>query len=304
MGMTIEQARKIERKFNRTAIPTEEDIFMYTEAMEYLIHEQNNPRDMLQLGGWYYEQKNFDLALKYYTMASAFDIDAADVCLGYIWYYGRTGQRDYEKAFHYYSKSMKRGNLVSTYKVADMYKNGYYVQKDYEKYKEIIGGLYPKVRNARNLNAPLPEVYTRLAGIRKDEGKLEDAVSLYLDAKDFLAQRISYSAFFGNLSIMKWLIDDLYEIIPFDPEDFDFYDLYYVLKQPASVAFYHEGKQQQLESVQEDGTLVIHFNDRWYRTRDDFFQKAVIGDEKLTAVYDDLYGFEVRFTDGTDQGQE
>ena len=56
--MTIEQAREIERKFNQTAIPTEEEIFMYTEAMEYLIHEQNNPRDMLQLGGWYYEQKN------------------------------------------------------------------------------------------------------------------------------------------------------------------------------------------------------------------------------------------------------
>ena len=30
------------------------------------------------------------------------------------------------------------GDMVAAYKVADMYKNGYYVEKDYEKYKLII----------------------------------------------------------------------------------------------------------------------------------------------------------------------
>lgn len=94
--------------------------------MDYLIHEENKPDDMMQLGGWYYECRRFDIALKYYEMASAYDIDAADECLGYIWYYGRTGEKDYGKAFRHYAKSMERGNLVSTYKVADMYRNGYY----------------------------------------------------------------------------------------------------------------------------------------------------------------------------------
>ena len=44
------------------------------------------------------------------------------------------------------------------------------------------------------------------------------------------AQRIRHNAFFGNLNIMKWLIDDLYELIEFDEEYFDFFDLYYLLR--------------------------------------------------------------------------
>ena len=296
--MTVKEAREIEERYYEMSNPSEEDDFLYTEAMDFLIREENLPEDMMQLGGWYYERRDFDLALKYYEMASAFGIDSADECLGYIWYYGRTGERDYEKAFRHYAKSMGRGNLVSTYKVADMYKNGYFVEKDPVKYREIIEELYPKVKNARNLGAPLPEVFTRLARIRKEQGRMEDAADLYLRAKDFLAQRISYNAFFGNLNIMKWLIDDLYKIIEFDPDYVDFYDLYYVLNRPAKISFFYEDEEQKLESVLEEGACVVHFNDKWYRTRDDFFQKAVLDGNKLTAICDDFYGFEVEMEDG------
>ena len=296
--MTVKEAREIEERFNRISIPTEEDIFLYTEAMDFLIREENRPEDMLHLGGWYYDWRKFDLALKYYEMAAAFDIDLADECLGYIWYYGRTGEKDYEKAFRYYSRSMERGNLVSTYKIADMYKNGYFVEKDYEKYKEIIEQLYPKVKNARFLGEPLPEVFTRLAGIRKEQGRMEEAADLYLQAKDFLAQRIRYNPFFGNLNIMKWLIDDLYGIIDFDPDYIDFYDLYYVLNRPAKVSFFCGKWKQELESVLEDGACAVRFNDKWFRDRDEFFLKAAVNDQKLTAVYDMLHGFEVVLKNG------
>lgn len=116
---------------------------------------------------------------------------------------------------------MNKGNLVATYKVADMYRNGYYVDKDMYKYKSMIEDLYEKVRDCRNVFDPVPEVYTRLARIRTDEGKEEDAVNLYLKAKDWLAQRIRHNAFFGNLNIMKWFIDDLYKLIEFDEDYFD-----------------------------------------------------------------------------------
>ena len=292
--MTEKEAQRIKDEFNQKSMHSEEEIFLYTEAMDFLIREKSDPWDMMQLGGWYYEQRDFDLARKYYEMASTYEIDAADECLGYIWYYGRTGERDYEKAFQHYSRSMERGNPVSTYKVADMYRNGYYVEKDYGKYKEIIEELYPIVKNARYLEAPLPEVFTRLARIRKEEGKTDVAADLYLRAKDFLAQRIRISPFFGNLNIMKWLIDDLYEIIDFDPESFDFYDLYYVLKRPAKVTFYHEKEKMELEAVEEEGACAVCFNGKWYRDRDEFFRKAAIGDKLLTELYDDFYGFEVQ----------
>ncbi|MBQ9870719.1 MAG: sel1 repeat family protein [Eubacterium sp.] len=293
--MTIDEARKIAIEFDKNRNPTEEDVFLFTEAMGFLIEELHDPDDMLYLGGYYYEQKRFDLALKYYEMSASFDYDPAYECLGYIWYYGRTGERDYKKAYEYFSKLMAKGHPVATYKVADMYKNGYFVEKDQAKYEEIIEELYTKVKHMKNVFDPLPEVYTRLARIRIAQGKKEEATDLLLDAKDFQAQRLRYDSYFGNLNIMKWLIDDLYELIDFDEEFFDFYDLYYLLKTPHKITFYYDDNEEPMtvESVMEGEECSVCFNGKWFHSRDDFFAQASVDGTKLTAVSDDLYGFEV-----------
>ena len=49
-------------------------------------------------------------------MAATYDYDPAYEGLAYIWYYGRTGERDFKKAFEYFSKLMEKGDPVSTYK--------------------------------------------------------------------------------------------------------------------------------------------------------------------------------------------
>ncbi len=292
--MTVKEAREIVKSFDEGRKFTDEEEFMFIEAMNFLIEENKDPRDMMYLGGYYYELKHFDLALKYYEMAAAMDYDEAYECLGYIWYYGRTGERDYKKAFEYFTKMMDKGNLVAAYKVADMYKNGYYVDKDMNKYRSIIEDLYKRVQNCGNVFDPVPEVYTRLARIREEEGKEEDAVNLYLIAKDWLAQRIRFNAFFGNLNIMKWLIDDLYELIEFDEDWFDFYDLYYLLRSPNKIRFFYDDEEMNLESIMEGDECVVCFNEKWYHSRDDFFKDAATKDgTKLTAIYGDLYGFEV-----------
>lgn len=291
--MTIKEARQIVLDFDENTTKTEEDIFLFTEAMQFLIEKEKNPQDMMYLGGYYYELKHFDLALKYYEMAAAMDYDPAYECLGYIWYYGRTGERDFKKAFRYFSLMMEKGDLVATYKIADMYRNGYYVDKDFSVYTQMIESLYKKILRCRNVFDPVPEVCTRLARIRRDQGKLEDAVNLYLKSKDWLAQRIRYNAFFGNLNIMKWLIDDLYELIEFDPEYFDFFDLYYLLKTPHKLVFFYKNQAIQVESVQEGEECHICMNGTWFFDRDKFFKEASIYDKKLTSIYNDLYGFEV-----------
>ena len=291
--MTIAEARRIEREFYDTPKPTEDDVFLFTEAMDYIIKTTKDPHAMMSLGGYFYDERKFDLALKYYEMAAEYKIDSAYECLGYIWYYGRTGTKDYEKAFNYYKLAKEAGNIVSAYKLADMYINGYYVEKDYDAYCKIIEELYPKVKDSTYLGDPLPEIFTRLARIRTEQGRIKEAVQLYYGAKNFLAQRISYNAFFGYLNIMMWLEDDLYKLIDFDNENFDLYDLYYLAKTPVKVKFYFNEEEQAWETVEEDGELIIRFNDKWYKTREDFFAKACIDDLPLTHVYDALYGFEV-----------
>ena len=291
--MTVLEARKICTDYYYKTNPSEEETFLYTEALRYLIEEVKDDDYMVELGSLYYESRQFDLALKYYEIAAEYNNIYAISDLGYIWYYGRTGERNYEKAFYYFNKASQMGDMIATYKVADMYKNGYYVEKNYEKYKEIIEALYPKVKKAYGLNAPLPEIFTRLAKIRSDEGKVKAALRLYDKAEDFLAQRIQAHPFFGDLNIMKWMTEDIYKLRPFHAEEMWLYDLYHVLQTPGKVRFWFEESAHEVEAVEEDGAIVIRFDDRWFRTVDDFFQKAELDGELITTRYEELYDFEV-----------
>ena len=291
--MNTNAANAVIQEMRKKSILSADDEFLYIEALEYMIEATDDTDYMTELGGYYYEMKIYDKALKYYEMADAHGDSWAAEGLGYIWYYGRTGTVDYQKAFRYYSKAAEHGNLKSLVKVADMYRNGYYVEKDMQKYTEILEDAKRKMEHPQNYGDPLPEIYTRLARIRKEEGNTDEAVSLYLDAKDFLARRIMYTGFFGDRNIMKWLIEDLYTLIPFDETEFDLYDLYYVLKQPCRVRFSYRYQPYIIESAFMNGRNVIHFNDAWYGSIDDFFEKASIHNKRLTAVYGQLYGFEI-----------
>ena len=289
----------------KNRIPDAEADFRYTEALRFII-ETNNvlfaPWAILQLGGWYYERRNFDLALKYYEMAAADRDRDAYACLGYIWYYGRTGERDFEKAFKYFSLAADAGKYRATYagdykaayKIADMYKNGYYVEKDEEKYKSLIEELYLKVKDLTDLHDPVPQVCMRLARIRTEEGKPEEAVRLYRNAKDFLLRRLLIYPFFWDLNNMKLLTEELYGLVEFDKDNFDLYDLYYLLDRPCVIRFEYKGDEYSVECVAENGGTAVFFNGRWFRTKDDFFEKAGIGQRLLTALYYDLDSFEVK----------
>lgn len=82
--MTIAEAEKIKRNFENIDVPSDEDVFLFTEAMDFLIDKKKSPDDMMYLGGYYYEIRKFDLALKYYEMAATMDYTPAYECLGYI----------------------------------------------------------------------------------------------------------------------------------------------------------------------------------------------------------------------------
>lgn len=292
--MTIKEALDIRDDFFFDQVHTDEEVFVFTEAMEFLIRETREPEYMMNLGGYYYEQRQFDLALKYYEMAAEQgDIDAY-ICLGYIWYYGRTGRKDYKKAFYYFCAGRDAGDLQAAYKVADMYKNGYFVEKNYARYCSIIEELYPKVKRARYLNDPLPEIFTRLARIRMEQKRFGEAQSLLIRAKDFLAQRIREHPFFGDLNIMKWLIQDMYSLPEkLRPTDIDLFDMYHYLEKPAKVTFRYFDEELEIRSVPEEGRCAIQFGGRWFRDTDDFFAKAEYDGEPLTALYDDFTDWKV-----------
>ena len=285
MAFTIESSKQILDDYYDLTQPTYEDDIQLINALEYLIKETHNPEYMVELGGWYYGQKQFDLAEEYYLMAAKLDYNNAYECLGYIYYYGRVGQPDYEKAFHYYKLASDQGNLVAAYKLADMYKNGYYVQKDYPKYVQIIKDLYPKIQGATNTFDPVPEIYSRLAKIYVEEGNEDQAIQLLLIAKEFQSQRLIYSQFFGDLTIMKYIVNDLYSLIQFDPDYMDLFDLYYALQKPCKVAIEILGEDHIIEAKYEDGLFFICMDNKNYEDVDQFFLKAKINGEPISTQY-------------------
>ena len=285
MAFTIESSKQILDDYYDLTQPTYEDDIQLINALEYLIKETNNPEYMVELGGWYYGQKQFDLAEEYYLMAAKLDYNNAYECLGYIYYYGRVGQPDYEKAFHYYKLASDQGNLVAAYKLADMYKNGYYVQKDYPKYVQIIKDLYPKIQGATNTFDPVPEIYSRLAKIYVEEGNEDQAIQLLLIAKEFQSQRLIYSQFFGDLTIMKYIVNDLYSLIQFDPDYMDLFDLYYALQKPCKVAIEILGEDHIIEAKYEDGLFFICMDNKNYEDVNQFFLKAKINGEPISTQY-------------------
>lgn len=66
MALTIEKAQQIlDDYYDLTHTKYEDDISLI-HALEFLIQETKNPEYMVELGGWYYEQRQFDLAEEYY----------------------------------------------------------------------------------------------------------------------------------------------------------------------------------------------------------------------------------------------
>lgn len=287
--MTIREAKSIVDRYEMKSVMSPDEEFLLIEAFNYIIDETRDSDYMIRLGGYYYEQKDFDLALKYYEMADSYGNPWAPEGLGYIWYYGRTGEVDYKKAFEYYSKASENGFLRSRMKIADMYRNGYYVEKDYDKYCELIEELYRLSMDGYGWDEA-NDIGFRLAKIRKEQGRTEEAIELLEDAKSYLASKLVDNPFFGDMNVMNWIVNDLYELTEIDKADLDLYDLYRLMKEPCEVVFrYSEDDYTVRATREDDGSVSVRFGDKWYRDIDEFFKKAEIDGERIPLLYPYIY---------------
>lgn len=110
--------------------------------------------------------QDYAKAAKYYQMASDLGESLSAENLGYIHYYGRTGKVDYKKAYEcYYKAYTLHKRVCSTYKLGDMYKNGYYVEKDpnkaFDLYNQAMSFIDSGLWNNREDNVG-GDVYFRL----------------------------------------------------------------------------------------------------------------------------------------------
>ena len=111
-----------------------QELFAFVVSLYKQAISQGNVDAMNDLGALYYDGRgccqDFTKAIHYYEMAAAHGDEHAQENLGYCYYYGRDIPMDYEKAFHYFAMGAFHGRLGSLYKIGDMYRKGYYVEKN------------------------------------------------------------------------------------------------------------------------------------------------------------------------------
>jgi len=297
--MTIEEAKEFVENYIENVDSVEE----YLDVLKFLCDNTDETRYMMELGGYYYERKKFDLAEKYYLRAAELNNGYANVCLGYIYYYGRVGQPDYKKAFEYYSKAMNDDYIEGVYKVADMYKKGLYVEKDVKKYEHIIRSAYDYIENKASFEPyHSAEIYMRMGHILEKDGNLNEAAKLYYRAMNRFDNRLAQNPFFGDISNMNWAINSFYHLCEVDYDDIGFYDMMYLLRRPCKIKFEDfDGNEYEIKSEfdfdehpdAQEGDTSIFFNDKWYRSILDFYNKCHINGEHIIDIKDEFFNYKV-----------
>lgn len=293
--MKYEDAMAIKQDFYEISEPTADDEFLFTEALGELIEMTKDPKNMAELAWFYCGRKRFDLEQKYLEMAAECGYGPAFEELGYMYYYGQNGDKDYAKAFECYSKGAEpdrygnEGSLWCKFKIADMYRYGCHVAQDENKYRELIEEAYEAVKNPIYLNEPYPEIAYRLAGIRADQGETEEAITLLRRGKRFMAERLSYDAFWGNLEVMGRIVRKMYQLTPFDADEADFYDLFHLTQTPGVYSFTRNRCTTLLIVSGEGEDRAIECEGRFYRDFADFCAKATVDGRKVTELYDEFY---------------
>lgn len=315
--MNIAEARAIIREYYQNPNPGEEDKFVFEEAYGVLIERFHNPADMHNLAFHYLEQRRHDLELKYLEMAAEYNFPNSLEELGYIWYYGQTGQVDYKKAYEYFTRAAKCGDDMVTawarHKIADMYHHGYYVEKDEARYREMLVSLYHDIKDPdgayyryRLQGMPYADVALRYAGVRAKEGAADEAARMLREERAVLSEIIRNNPeWWGNIEVMEQVVRLQHEVAGEAPGRLDVYDVCWLIDRPCKVAFLYDGRRFIVEVVKEDGDVedadgdsdaqenVIKFDGHWFRTAREFLEKAVIDGNKLVCLYDELYDMEV-----------
>jgi len=288
--MKKEQAIKIRDEYYNKRTHSKKDDEDLMEAL-ILLSDDGDSEATTWLGGMYYGMKKFDLAEKYYLKASEEGNSGAMNGLGYIYYYGRLGTPDYEKAYKYYKMSADLGDISSIIKVSDMYKNGYYVEKDLSKSYDTLMQALGKVGNdGHKIFFHYPEIASRIASIKFKKGEIEDGIEYMYQARDVLIQRIARTdSFWGDLTIMSIIEAELFQYDEDIKYNYCIYNLFELLKVPSKHKFSYYDEFYTVESFkEEDGTISVNYNDKWYKSVRDFFSYAMVGKEKLTAIAEEL----------------
>lgn len=261
----------------------------------------------------------YDKVLDYYNKAIKRGYAQANEDLGELYYEGNTPLgKDYKKAFEYFTLASKTGlegdgtyespyvdvHFDAKFNLAEMYLEGYYVGKDFNKFTEIINEIAKELDDLYEENA---EYYCQFYYEERSKVTLQlgliclenDDMNGWVDntrmSADILLSHIitmgdEYDK--DDLDTFDRTMDYLYDVVEkHNLTKMDLLDALHYVKTPIKLAFNYYGKKYYIDSsVDKDGQLTILFNKRMtFHSMTEMYEKAKIGKKKFSNIAGETY---------------
>lgn len=187
---------------------------------EYEIKENENAWAMNNLGSLYYNgrtgEKNYELAMKYYSMSDKAGCALGTENIAYNYYYGLGTEIDYAMAHKYFTKAAILGRYEGMYKLGDMYRYGHYVDVEPKMVFECYTKALDLARcDQESANVCFGNVFYRIADAYYEgigvEPSLEIAMSYYQRAELALYEQIKGGDRY-HMDKIKYVVDKQKEI--------------------------------------------------------------------------------------------
>ena len=307
--MTVEEARKLieEMTFEKNDFSKEEE-FQIHELSKYICEQEKSGIYASFIGNKYIENGKMDLALYYLELAVEYGDLQSYQSVGNIYYFGWSScGKNLKKAFECYSKAAevkKTGDGTWENPISDvhneakislarMYKNGDYVEKNYEEYKKLINEVYEESKDETDNEQIKYAVLKEMAVIAKEDGNLEKAREYLYEAMYSSMKSYCDTLMFEELYIIDEFANMIYEIEEIDITNIDFPEIFYLLKKPCKIKFELNEEEYHIESLYEKDSIVIKIGNQWFKDVEKMIDKAIVDEKELKYSINDIYYWEV-----------
>ena len=298
--------KEIENILYKSDYPlTEENKFIDAELSMYVYHITGNTGFLLEAYGYgVYTNKQYLLNELIKSLDKGEEVNTYFIAQMYS--SGELGYTDYEKAFYYYTRALtappQGGGSKSiedayfdcrnwaNYKLALMYRDGLYVEKDYAKYQEMIRETYEKTK-VSEYPYDSYDAHIEMARILFEENKIEEASEILLNIRPliwFFVTKVS-----SEIDELISINELLYKYCPFDTTEIQPIDITYLLKDNNILSFYHNDQKYFIYMIEEEDCQLIQFGQHFYSSIENFMKYARIEGESFCSALPDTYGWEV-----------
>jgi hypothetical protein len=289
--MTVLEAKEKIAKYCANPLRmNEEDCFILNELCKFVYEETGDTTYLIVTSS----KRITDP--KYLEKIYLLSIENGQECncylLANLYASGRLGSFDYEKAYEYYlraAKTKKQGSgktmddSVTDYhntaklKLAEMYKNGLYVKKDYDRYKKIVNEVYEEIRELEWYDYRYEELFAK-AKLELEEGNSEEGLEILYLAREELWRLLKYIQERSEYEFLDEMNSCLYRCQEIDYTEIGPEDITELLKKPLTISFLYDDIFYKIRSYKDGEDMVIEFEGDLYRDSIDFIMKARVGD--------------------------